>query len=61
MHLKEPNVNVKVLPHVITPTVRCKIVGNEIFKYPISASEKYHNEFPTPKYVGIDTLIIIME
>jgi hypothetical protein len=42
-------------------TVRCKIVGNEIFKYPISASEKYQNEFPTPKYVGIDTLIIIME
>ena len=44
-----------------TLTVRCKIVGNEIFKYPISASEKYQNEFPTPKYVGMDTLIIIIE
>ncbi len=45
----------------ICPTVCCKIVGNKIFKYPISGSEKYQNEFPTPKYVGIDTLIIIME
>ncbi len=45
----------------LTVTVCCKIVRNEIFKYPISGSEKYQNEFPTPKYVGIDTLIIIME
>jgi len=42
-------------------TVCCKIVCNEIFKYPISGSEKYQNEFPTPKYVGMDTLIIIIE
>jgi len=42
-------------------TVWCKIVCNEIFKYPISGSEKYQNEFPTPKYVGMDTLIIIIE
>ncbi len=42
-------------------TVLCKIVGKELFQYPISGSEKYQNEFPTPKYVGIDTLIIIME
>ena len=42
-------------------TVCCKIVGNKVFKYQISGSEKYQNEFPTPKYVGVDTLIINME
>ncbi len=34
-------------------TVCCKIDGNEFFQYPISGSEKYQNEFPTPKYVGL--------
>ncbi len=30
------------------PTVHCKIVGKENFKYPILGSEKYQNEFLTP-------------
>ncbi len=42
-------------------TVHCKIVDKEIFKYPISGSKKYQNEFSVPKYVGVETLIINME
>ncbi len=30
-------------------TVHCKIVGKENFKHPISGSEKYQNEFLSPK------------
>ena len=30
------------------------------FQYPISGSEKYQNEFPTPKQIGVDTLNINM-
>ncbi len=33
----------------ISHTVLFEIVGKEIFKYPISGSEKYQNEFPNPK------------
>ncbi len=34
-------------------TVQGLLVCNELFQYPILGSEKYHNEFPTPKYVGV--------
>ncbi len=60
LHLKNCICNSDI-PLIVMDTVPCEIVRNEIFKYPISASEKYQNEFPTPKYVGMDTLIIIME
>ncbi len=33
----------------VNDTERLKIVGKEVFQYPISGSEKYQNEFPTQK------------
>ncbi len=61
MHVVETGIRkVRSVP-VNAYTVRCIIVGKEIFKYPISGSEKYQNEFPTPKYLGVGTLIINME
>ncbi len=34
---------------VVKYTARLKIVGKEVFQYPTSGPEKYHNEFPPPK------------
>ncbi len=61
MQVSEHPVTMEETRELLLGTVRCKIVGKEIFKYPISGSKKYQNELLTPKYVGMDTLIINME